>query len=247
MNIPNLNAIRDWANKKFSLVSATGCDLGLSIDTSTYVMTLELKNSAGQVLSSKTIDFPIESMVVNASYKDGKLTLTLQNGQTLVVDISAIVSGLVNDTRTIAGLNLKDDISKEELITALGIPAWAMAANKPSYTAAEVGALPSDTKIPTTVAELTDAKDYAKTTDVEALSGRVVTAESDIETLETSTAALGGRLDTAEQNIANQGTRLTGAEDTINQHSSHIAEISTKIDNLGLVVNNGMLCAVYGG
>lgn len=221
--------ITDDTLVNYSLISATGCDLGLSIDTKTYEMTIELKNAGGTVLSTKSIDFPIESMVVNASYKDGKLTLTLQNGQTLEVDISAIVSGLVNDTRTIAGLDLKDDITKEELITALGIPAWAMAANKPSYTAAEVGALPSDTKIPTTVAELTDAKDYAKTTDVEALSGRMDTAESDIETLETSTAALDGRLDTAEQNIANQDTRLDRAEDTINQHSSQIAEISEEI------------------
>lgn len=36
------------------------------------------------------------------------------------------------------------------------VPAWAKAVTKPSYTATEVGALPSDTHIPSTTAELTN-------------------------------------------------------------------------------------------
>jgi hypothetical protein len=36
------------------------------------------------------------------------------------------------------------------------VPQWAKAATKPSYTAVEVGALPSDTHIPSTTAELTN-------------------------------------------------------------------------------------------
>lgn len=105
----------------YSLTSAVGCDLGLSIDTSTYVMTLELKNSTGNVLSAKNIDFPIESMVVNATYESGTLSLSLQNGTTLDVDISDIVSGLVNNTFTIAGIDMKDNITASELKTALGV------------------------------------------------------------------------------------------------------------------------------
>lgn len=46
------------------------------------------------------------------------------------------------------------------------VPAWAKAASKPSYTASEVGALPSSTHIPSTVAELTDSADYAKKSDL---------------------------------------------------------------------------------
>lgn len=120
-------AIKDWANGKFqpsgnyALVDNAGYSLGLNID-SDYIMTIELKNASGNVLSTKSIDFPIESMVVNASYADGELTLTLQNGQTITVDISSIVNGLVNDTFTIAGINMKDDITKEELASALGVP-----------------------------------------------------------------------------------------------------------------------------
>lgn len=75
----------------------SGNKVALSID-SNYVMTLQLLNKANEVLSTGTIDLPIESMVVNASYSNGILTLTLQNGRTLDVDISDIVSGLVSET-----------------------------------------------------------------------------------------------------------------------------------------------------
>lgn len=107
----------------YSLVSNTGYDLGLSIDPVDYVMYLELKNASGTVLSTKMIDFPLESMVIGASYSNGQLTLSLQNGQTLPpIDISNIVSGLVKDTFIIAGIDMKDEITKEELRTALSVP-----------------------------------------------------------------------------------------------------------------------------
>lgn len=121
-----ITAIRDWVNFKFqpkgnySLVENTGYSLSLSID-SDYIMTIGLKNADGDVLSEKSIDFPIESMVIGADYANGVITLTLQNGQTLDVDVSALVNGLVNDAFTIAGIDMKDDITKEELATALGI------------------------------------------------------------------------------------------------------------------------------
>ncbi len=102
----------------YALLSEAGYSLGLGID-SNYVMTISLKNKEGGVLSSKQIDFPIESMVVNAVYEDGKITLTLQNGNTLPIDISDMVRGLVPTTRKIAGIDLADDITKEELKSAL--------------------------------------------------------------------------------------------------------------------------------
>lgn len=95
--------------------------LGLSIDTSTYVMTMALKNADGETIDSKSIDFPIESMVVNASYANGIITLTLQNGNTVDVDVSALISGLVPDSRTIAGVDLQDNITKNELLSGLNV------------------------------------------------------------------------------------------------------------------------------
>lgn len=106
----------------YALASESGYELGLEIDPITYLMTLELKNKTGETLSERTIDFPLESMVIGAEYADGELTLKLQNGTTLdPINISDIVGGLVKESFTIAGIDMKNDITKEELISALGI------------------------------------------------------------------------------------------------------------------------------
>lgn len=73
-----------------------GSSLTLAID-SDYKLTASLKNKEGVVIStSNAIDLPIESMVVSASYDNTtkEITFTLQNGQTIVVSIADIVSGL---------------------------------------------------------------------------------------------------------------------------------------------------------
>lgn len=104
----------------YALLTEAGYSLAIGID-SNYVMTISLKNKAGTVLDSKSIDFPIESMVVNATYANGIVTFTLQNGNVLDVDISDLVRGLVPTSRTIAGVDLADDITAEELKEALGM------------------------------------------------------------------------------------------------------------------------------
>lgn len=111
--IKNSGFITKDANNltNYTLKSETGTDIELSIDTTTYVMTINLKNASGTVVSTANVDFPIESMVVNASYAGGTLTLTLQNGTTLDVDISAMISGLVPETRKVNGKQLKADIT----------------------------------------------------------------------------------------------------------------------------------------
>ena len=103
------------------LMTNAGYSLGMSINPTTFELTMTLKNSTGGTVSSQRVDLPIESMVVSASYANGKLSLKLQNGQTLDTDISAIVAGLVNQNFTIAGIDMKDNIEANELKTALGI------------------------------------------------------------------------------------------------------------------------------
>lgn len=56
------------------------------------------------------------------------------------------VSDLTNDSGFITGYTETDPT----------VPAWAKAANKPSYTATEVGALPDDTVIPSKTSDLTN-------------------------------------------------------------------------------------------
>ena len=69
-------------------------------------------------------------------------------------------SDLTNDS----GFITAKDVPEGE--TDPTVPAWAKAESKPSYTAAEVGALPDSTHIPSTVAELSDSSDYAKKSDL---------------------------------------------------------------------------------
>ena len=90
---------------------STGATLDASIDNTTYVMTLKLCNSYGNIISTGTVDLPLETMVISARYEDGKLYLTTKDGNELEgIDISNIVSGLVPNTRTINGKALSNDI-----------------------------------------------------------------------------------------------------------------------------------------
>ena len=79
-------------------IDATGTSLGLSIDPQTYVMTISLKNADGETLDTKTVDLPLETMVVSASCSEGTLTLTLQSGETVDVDVSSMVSGFISSS-----------------------------------------------------------------------------------------------------------------------------------------------------
>lgn len=80
-----------------SLLQTAVCNVDLSIDSSTYVLTLQLKDSSGNNIgNAKTIDLPLESVVVNGRYDDSthKLILTLQNENTIEIPLSDLISGL---------------------------------------------------------------------------------------------------------------------------------------------------------
>ena len=53
------------------------------------------------------------------------------------------------------------------------VPAWAKAVTKPTYTAAEVGALPSSTAIPTKVSDLTNDSGYLVNADIADINTKV--------------------------------------------------------------------------
>lgn len=118
--------MQEYAQPKgeYALLSEAGFSLVLSVNPTTYLMEIQLKNKSGQVLSSQNFDFPIETAFTNVNYDKTthQIVFTLQNGTTTEpIDISDIVRGLVPDDRTIAGLNLKEDITAEQLKTALGL------------------------------------------------------------------------------------------------------------------------------
>lgn len=87
------------ANDVSALPASTkyGASLSLSINSSTYVITAQLKDQDNNNLgSAQTIDLPLESVVVNGSYDDAtkKIILTLQNGNTIEFSVADLVSGL---------------------------------------------------------------------------------------------------------------------------------------------------------
>lgn len=84
-----------------SLITETGSQIELSLNSSNFKMTATLKDKNGNVVdTSNEIDLPLESVVVNASYDSTakEIVLTLQNGTTVRVSIADLVSGLVSDT-----------------------------------------------------------------------------------------------------------------------------------------------------
>lgn len=98
-------------DKKFrELEAESGTHISLTVD-SDYKMTVKLLNKEGIVLSSGTVDLPIESLITKATYANGKLTLIFQSGDKSVIDISSLISGLVPETRTINGKSLATDVS----------------------------------------------------------------------------------------------------------------------------------------
>lgn len=74
--------------------------LTASINTTTYVMTLTLKDQDGNTLgTAQTIDLPLESVVVNGTYDstNKKIVLTLQGGGTIDIPVGDLVAGLQSE------------------------------------------------------------------------------------------------------------------------------------------------------
>ena len=131
------NSVNNLTN--YTLATNTGTTIELNINSSTYVMTLNLKNSAGRVISTGSIDLPLETMVVNASYNNVNKTiiLTLQNGNTISFSVADLVSGLQTEITSTNKLSsdLVDDTNKtNKFVTTAEKTNWNSKGtyNKPS-------------------------------------------------------------------------------------------------------------------
>jgi hypothetical protein len=69
------------------VVSESGTAVATSMNGSTYVVTVQLKNAAGTVVSSGTVDLPFENTITNGSYSNETLTLTKMGGSTVSIDL----------------------------------------------------------------------------------------------------------------------------------------------------------------
>lgn len=97
------------ASEVGALPSSTkyGDAIDVSLNTSDYKLTITLKDQDGNAKTTKTVDFPIESVVVNGSYDsvNKKIVLTLQNGSMIDVPVGDLVAGLQTE---ITSLNMLD-------------------------------------------------------------------------------------------------------------------------------------------
>lgn len=73
--------------------------LTFSVDSTTYVLTAQLKDQDGTTLSTQTVDLPIESMVLDVDFDEdtNELIITLQSGSVTRVPIGSITGGLQSE------------------------------------------------------------------------------------------------------------------------------------------------------
>lgn len=132
--------------------------------------------TTGKVSVSDIVD-NLTSSAANKplSAKQGKVLKDLIDAIVIPTNVSAFTNdaGYLTEHQDISGKqDVISDLATIRSGAALGatalqaetdptVPAWAKAATKPSYTATEVGALPSDTYIPTKVSDLTNDSDFA--------------------------------------------------------------------------------------
>ncbi len=125
-------------NQINEVIDSSGNKISIEIDPDTYIMTLKLKNKDETILSTDTVDLPLETMVVNASYDNAtkEIELTLQNGKTTRFSVADLVSGLVSQEEDPTVPSHVKSISRENITN------WNNKANS--------------TDIPTKVSQLTN-------------------------------------------------------------------------------------------
>ena len=98
--------------------------IDVTIDNSTYVVTFQLKDQKGaDIGSAKTIDLPIESLVMSVAYNDTtkKIIITLQNGTTTEIPVADLTAGLqptIDATHKVSADYIDDTESTNKFVTA---------------------------------------------------------------------------------------------------------------------------------
>lgn len=153
-----------------------GASISVSIDSSTYVMTTQLKDQDGNNLgSAQTVDLPLESVVVNGSYDstNKKIILTLQNGNTIDIPVADLVSGLqteiTSDNKLSAAL-VDDTSTTNKFVTASEKSTWN--AKQDALTAGANITIEEESGTGNTVISATDTT-YTAGTNVQITNGTI--------------------------------------------------------------------------
>lgn len=121
----------------YTLKTNTGSLIDLEINQTTYVITLSLKDQDGNVISTDTIDLPLENVVVSGSFDstNKKIVLTLQNGNTVDIPVGDLVAGLqteITPSNKIASGLIDDANSGNKFTTTSEKQTWNGKYDKPN-------------------------------------------------------------------------------------------------------------------
>ena len=172
-------------------ITKYGSTIDLDMDSATYVLTLALKDQDGTVLNTKTVDLPIESVVVNGRYDaaNKKIVLTLQSGSTIDVPVGDLIAGLQTEITSVNTLDadLVDDTnSTHKFVTAQDKTNWN---NKSDFSGSynDLSNKPTIPTVPTNVSAFTNDAGYLTShqdisgkedkVDIVSASGATLTAE----------------------------------------------------------------------
>lgn len=131
-NMENTPDIPSTAADVWALPDSTKywASLDLSINSTTYVITAQLKDQDWNNLwTPKTVDLPLESVVVSGSYNPTtkKVVLTLQNGSTIEFSVADLVSWLQSEITSTNKLDsdLVDDTNQtHKFVTQTDKDSW---------------------------------------------------------------------------------------------------------------------------
>lgn len=78
-----------------------GAGVRFSMDPQTYIITFEVLDINGNVLSRGSLDLPLENVVVGCTYNEQthKIEITLQNGTKTEIPVADLVNGLVTEAK----------------------------------------------------------------------------------------------------------------------------------------------------
>lgn len=108
-----------------------GSNISLSLDGSTYVLTIQLKDQNGDNLgTASTVDLPLESVIVSGSYDSTtkSIVLVLDSGDTITIPVGDLVSGLQSEITSSNMLDadlVDDSTSTNKFVTASDKTAWS--------------------------------------------------------------------------------------------------------------------------
>ena len=121
----------------YTLKTNTGSLIDLEINDTTYVVILKLKNQDGTIISTDTIDLPLESVVVSGRYDNTtkKVILTLENGSEVDFSVADLVAGLqteITSSNKLASDLVDDTNSGNKFVTTSEKQTWNNKYDKPN-------------------------------------------------------------------------------------------------------------------